>query len=283
MPRTGPMKTHSTVRLRRLSRELRQLRAESGWTTEEAASRIGWSRSKLNRMETGEGKPTPGDMAILCDLYSVPEPTRSALVTLAKEAGRRGWWTSYKDVFVGSYVGLEDEAAVISEWGVQLIPGLLQTEDYARAVINTGAHISAEEADRRVMARMARRTLVSRPNAPELRVVLDEAVLHRPIGGVEVMNEQLRALITATRRPNVSVRVLPYAVGEHAGLEGSFIVLEFGQDADLDIAYVEGTAGDVYVESSDHVDRYKVTFESICKLALSAEQSRAMITKYIKE
>ncbi|MFC3980458.1 helix-turn-helix domain-containing protein [Streptosporangium jomthongense] len=283
MPRTGPIKTHSTVRLRRLARELRQLRAASGWTTEEAASQIGWSRSKLNRMETGEGKPSPGDMATLCDLYSVPEPTHSALVTLAKEAGRRGWWTSYKDVFVGSYVGLEDEATIISEWGVQLIPGLLQTEDYARAVINTGAHINAEEVDRRVMARMARRTLVSRPNAPELRVVLDESVLHRPIGGVEVMNEQLRALVTATKRPNVSVRVLPFAAGEHAGLEGSFIILEFDQDDDLDIAYVEGTAGDVYVESSDHVDRYKVTFERICKLALPAEESRMMIAKCIKE
>ncbi|MFF4988522.1 helix-turn-helix domain-containing protein [Streptosporangium saharense] len=278
------MKTHSTVRLRRLSRELRQLRAESGWTTEEAASRIGWSRSKLNRMETGEGKPTPGDMAILCDLYSVPEPTRSALVTLAKEAGRRGWWTSYKDIFVGSYVGLEDEAAVISEWGVQLIPGLLQTEDYARAVISAILDDkSTEEVDRRVMARMARKTLVSRPSAPQVRVVLDEAVLHRPIGGVEVMNEQLRTLVAATKRPNVSVRVLPFAAGEHTGLEGSFIVLEFGQDTDLDIAYVEGTAGDVYVESSDHVDRYKAAFERIYELALPAEESRALITKYIKE
>ncbi|MBB4920380.1 hypothetical protein FHS44_007529 [Streptosporangium saharense] len=236
-------------------------------------------------METGEGKPTPGDMAILCDLYSVSEPTRSALVTLAKEAGRRGWWTSYKDVFVGSYVGLEDEAAVISEWGVQLIPGLLQTEDYARAVIRSSLASKGveEEVDRRVMARMARKTLVSRPSAPQVRVVLDEAVLHRPIGGAEVMNEQLRALVTASRRPNVSVRVLPYAVGEHVGLEGSFIVLEFDQDAELDIAYVEGTAGDVYVESSDHVDRYKVAFERICELALPVEESRAMITKCIKE
>ncbi|GAA3099365.1 helix-turn-helix domain-containing protein [Streptosporangium carneum] len=269
-----------TVRLRRLARELRRMREESGLSPEDAAARLGWSRSKVSRLETGRTRASPVDVATACDLYGVNSSIRAGLIQLAKEVRQRGWWTAYADVFTGSYIGLEDEAAVIHQWEVQLVPGLLQTEDYARAVISAGRPDpqNADDIQRRVMARMARRTLLSRPNAPELHAVLDEGVIRRPIGGRESMRDQLDALLSAARRPNVMLRILPYSAGAHAGLEGSFTVLSFTEQVDPNVAYVEGTAGDVYVESSDQVDRYKMAFDRICDVALSREASMRLIS-----
>ncbi|MET8159786.1 helix-turn-helix transcriptional regulator [Sphaerisporangium sp. NPDC005289] len=270
-----------TVRLRRLAGELRRLREANGLSPEAVAARLGWSRSKVSRIETGRTRASTADVAQICDLYGVNSSARAGLIQLAKEVRQRGWWTAYADVFTGSYIGLEDEASVIRQWEVQLVPGLLQTEDYARAVISAGrsAVYEAEDVHRRVMARMARRTLLSRPNAPELHIVLDEGVIRRPIGGVEAMRFQLDALLTSARRPNVILRLLPYNVGAHPGLEGAFTILSFTEDTDPDVAYVEGTAGDVYVESSEHVGRYKVVFGHICDAALSPEESMEFITK----
>ncbi|WP_189237969.1 helix-turn-helix domain-containing protein [Planomonospora parontospora] len=274
--------THSpTVRLRRLARELRRMREESGLRPEDAAARLGWSRSKVSRIETGRTRAGLTDVASICDLYGVGSSARAGLLQLAKEARQRGWWTAYADVFTGSYIGLEDEAALIRQWEVQLVPGLLQTEEYARTVIRAGRpepH-NADDIQRRVMARMARRTLLSRPDAPELHAVLDEGVVRRPIGGRETMREQLEALLAAARRPNVTIRILPYSAGAHAGLEGAFTVLSFPEEIDPDVAYVEGTAGDIYVESSEQVDRYSLAFARICEVALSPEDSVGLIAE----
>ncbi|WP_182873851.1 helix-turn-helix domain-containing protein [Microbispora sp. H10670] len=269
-----------TVRLRRLARELRRLRENSGLSPEAAAVRLGWSRSKVSRIETGRTRATPADVADTCDLYGVSSEARAGLIQLAKDARQRGWWTAYADVFTGSYVGLEDEAALIRQWEVQLVPGLLQIEDYARSVITAGrpGKPDPDNVHRRVMARMARRTLLSRSDAPELYAVMDEGVIRRPIGGNRVMCDQLEALLNAARRPNVTIRILPYSAGEHAGLEGAFTVLSFAEEEDPDVAYVEGTAGDVYVESTDHVDRYRSAFEQICDAALPTEESLKLIS-----
>ncbi|WP_055478225.1 helix-turn-helix domain-containing protein [Sphaerimonospora mesophila] len=272
--------THSpTVRLRRLARELRRLRENSGLSPEAAAARLGWSRSKISRIETGRTRASSADVSDICDLYGVDSRARAGLIQLAKEGRQRGWWTAYADVFTGSYVGLEDEAAFIRQWEVQLVPGLLQTEDYARHVISAGRPGAPDPDDvhRRVRARMARRTLLSRPNAPELHAVLDEGVIRRPIGGPRVMRDQLDALLNSARRPNVTIRVLPYDVGAHAGLEGAFTILSFAEEADPDVAYVEGTAGDVYVESTEQVDRYRSAFARISDAALPAEESLKLI------
>ncbi|MEV8634129.1 helix-turn-helix transcriptional regulator [Streptosporangium sp. NPDC051023] len=269
-----------TVRLRRLARELRRMREESGLSPEETAARLGWSRSKVSRLETGRTRASPIDVATACDLYGANSSIRAGLIQLAKDVRQRGWWTAYADVFTGSYVGLEDEATLIHQWEVQLVPGLLQTEDYARTVIGAGRpdpH-NADDIQRRVMARMARRTLLSRPKAPALHAVLDEGVIRRPIGGRELMCDQLDALLSTARRPNITLCVLPYSAGAHAGLEGSFTVLSFAEQIDPDVAYVEGTAGDVYVESSDQVDRYKIAFERICDAALPPEASMRLIS-----
>lgn len=257
------------------------MREKSGLSPEEAAARLGWSRSKVSRIETGRTRASSTDVASACDLYGAGSSVRAGLVQLAKEVRQRGWWTAYADVFTGSYIGLEDEAALICQWEVQLVPGLLQTEDYARTVITAGrlASCDVEDVHRRVMARMARRTLLNRPDAPELHAVLDEGVIRRPIGGSELMRDQLTALLIAARRPNVTIRVLPYRVGAHAGLEGAFTVLSFAEEVDPDVAYVEGTAGDVYVESSDQVDRYKMAFVRIRDAALSPEASMKLIAE----
>ncbi|MFB9674897.1 helix-turn-helix domain-containing protein [Streptosporangium vulgare] len=270
-----------TVRLRRLARELRKMREESGLGPEDAAARLGWSRSKVSRIETGRTRASATDVAAVCDLYGADSPTRAGLIQLAKEVRQRGWWTAYADVFTGSYIGLEDEATSIHQWEVQLIPGLLQTEDYARVVIGAGrpGSYDGEDIHRRVMARMARRTLLSRPDAPELHAVMDEGVIRRPIGSPALMRDQLEAILIAARRSNVTIRVLPYSVGAHAGLEGAFTVLSFAEEVDPAVAYVEGTAGDVYIESSDQVDRYKMTFARICDAALSPEASMGLITE----
>ncbi|TMR97998.1 helix-turn-helix domain-containing protein [Nonomuraea basaltis] len=269
--------SHSpTVRLRRLARELRKLREDSGLTPEAAAAQLGWSRSKVSRIETGRTMASRSDVGAVCDLYGINSADRAGLIQLASEVRQRGWWTAYADVFTGSYIGLEDEAALIRQWEVQLIPGLLQTEDYARTVISL--HRPQAEVQRRVMARMARRTLLSRPDAPQLRAILDEAAIRRPIGGDQVMHEQLEALLIAARRANIEIRVLPFSAGEHAGLEGAFTILSFSEEIDPDVAYVEGTAGDIYVESSDQVDRCKLIYERILDAALSAEDSLGLIS-----
>jgi hypothetical protein len=183
------------------------------------------------------------------------------------------------DVFTDSYVGFEDEAARICTWDPQLIHGLLQTEDYARAVITAGRMLSGAALERRIAARKIRQTLLDRDDAPKLHAILDEAVLRRPIGGPSVMGSQLLALVEAARRPHVTIQVLPYAAGEHAGLDGRFTMLSFPDPADPDIAYVEGTMGDVYLESSEETGQHRNRFEQIRKSSLSVVESIETITE----
>ncbi|GAA4086370.1 helix-turn-helix transcriptional regulator [Actinomadura miaoliensis] len=269
-----------TVRGRRLARELRRLREELGLTLQDVADRLDWSRATVSRVETGQTRPKVGDVARMLELYGVPSPDRDALMTLAREAGQRGWWTAYADVFAGSYVALEDEASDIRTWDPQLVHGLLQTEEYARAVITAGRMLpGSTEIERRIVARKVRQKLLERPNAPLLHVVLDEAVLHRPIGGAPVMNAQLRALAVMAERPRVTVQVLPYGAGEHAGLDGRFTILSFPDPADPDIAYVEGTMGDVYVESAEETGVHRRRFDRIVEAALSPEDSAHLIVE----
>lgn len=273
-----------TVRGRRLMRELRRLREEKGLTLQDVADRTGWSRARVSRIETGHTRPQHGDVADLLDLYGVPSPDRDALITLAREGRQRGWWTAYADVFTGSYVALEDEAAEIRTWDAQLIHGLLQTEDYARAVIKAGRMLDDESLiERRIAARKARQALLDRPGAPSLHAVFDEAVIRRPIGGPEVMADQLGALARATERPNVTIQVLPYEGGAHAGLDGRFTILSYPDTIDPDIAYVEGTMGDVYLESAQETEQHRVRFDRIIAAALSPEESARLLAAAAKE
>lgn len=269
-----------TVRGRRLARELRKLREEQGLTLQEVADRLDWSRATVSRLETSQTRPRPGDIADILDLYGVPSPDRDALITLARQAGQRGWWTAYQDVFAGSYVALEDEASHIRTWDPQLIHGLLQTEEYSRAVITAGRLLPAQEdIERRIAARKIRQALLDRESAPRLQVIFDQAVLLRPIGGRDVMRAQLESLVEAVNRPTVTVQVLPFTKGGHAGLDGRFTILSYPDPADPDIAYVEGTMGDVYLESSEAIAKHRDRFDRIEAAALSPEESAHLIAE----
>lgn len=276
-----------TVRGRKLASELRRLRERAGLTTEEAAAQLGqgWSRFKVGNIERAKTKPTIAGITAMLDLYGVDSATRAALIELAKNAWRRGWWTDYSDVFKGSYVALEDDAARIDEWSPQVVPGLLQTDEYAREIIRAGQRGDEAGIQRRVQARMARKALLSRkdPAAPVLTAVLDEAALRRPIGGREVMRAQLHALLDAAERPNVTIRVLPFEVGTHAGLDGPFIILGFPEDIAPDVAYVGTRIGDGYAESNETVRRLKVDFEDLKSAALPPEGSTELIAAIAKE
>jgi transcriptional regulator with XRE-family HTH domain len=273
-----------TVRGRRLIREIERLRHDSGLSMEAAAQQLGWSTSKLYRLENGRSRITTDDLADMLDLYGVRSPRREALIQLGRDARRRGWWTAYTDIFTGSYIAMEAEASSVRV-NAHVIPGLFQTPGYAHAVITgTRPAISAEDAERRVAARTARQdALFSRPQLPELHVILDEAVLHRQVGGPAVMARQLTALAQAAGRPDVIIQVLPFTAGANAGMDGHYVILAFPDPEDPPVAYVEGLMGDVYVEAPDEVDRFSLAWTYLVTQALDPAESAAMIATLAKE
>ncbi|MEV4096586.1 helix-turn-helix domain-containing protein [Streptosporangium saharense] len=268
---------HSTVRLRRLARELRMLRAATEMTTEAAAEQLGWSRSKLNRFETAKGAPTTADVAAICHLYCVAESTTEALVQLTREVARRGWWTAYSDVFAGSYAEFEAAAKESLLWEPLLVPGLFQTEDYAREIIQAGHYYRTDvELSRRVDARMQRKTSLFGAHPATLQVVLAEYVLRYPVGTPDIMGRQLDEILQVAKQPNITIQILPMNAGMHSGTEGAFSVFSFG-DEDPDLGYAGCPAGEVYVEDPEQIQQLKLTFERLAAAALSPEESAAFI------
>ena len=246
---------------------------------EAAAKQLGWSVSKLYRLENGRSKISTDDLVDMLDLYGVRSPRREALVQLGRDARRRGWWTAYTDIFTGSYIAMEAEASSIRV-NAHVIPGLFQTPGYAHAVITgTRPSVGPEEAERRVAARTARQdALFSRTEQPEIHVILDEAVLHRQVGGPAVMAQQLEALAETATWPQVTLQVLPYTAGANAGMDGHFVILAFEAAAeDPPIAYVEGLMGDVYIEAAEEVDRFNLAWSLLTAQALDPAESAATI------
>jgi transcriptional regulator with XRE-family HTH domain len=273
-----------TVRGRRLIREIERLRHGSGLSMEAAAHHLGWSTSKLYRLENGRSRITTDDLADMLDLYGVRSPQREALIQLGRDARRRGWWTAYSDVFTGSYISMEAEASGIRV-NAHLMPGIFQVPGYAHEMIRrTRPAISTEDAERRVAARTARQdALFSRPQPPEIHVILDEAVLHRQIGGPAVMRQQITALAETATRPDVTIQVLPFTAGANAGMDGHFVILAFPDADDPPVAYVEGLMGDVYVEAGEEVDRFTLAWTHLVTQALDPDQSATMIRTLAKE
>ena len=278
-----------TARARRLTGRLRQLREQTGLSQERAAGLMHWHRLKLVRIEGAKVIPSEEETAALCDLYGAPDT--ALLTALARDAGKRGWWNDFADVFHGSYVADEDLASDISTWQAPLVPGLLQTEDYARAVIaNANPTESSARIRRRVQARMARRVVLTRadPPAPRLRAVFDESVLYRPVGGPHVHAAQLGYLLRESQRPNVELRVVPFAAGATPGLEGRFTLLEFDPALDLPmVVFIESPAGDLYVEDAPSIRRVSIAYEQVLEAALTPEHTAALISdacdRYRKE
>ncbi|MEV4711861.1 helix-turn-helix transcriptional regulator [Micromonospora sp. NPDC049374] len=282
-PAAGP-----TVLRMLLGAQLRRLRESQGVTRESAGWEIRSSESKISRMELGRVGFKERDVADLLTLYGVTaEQERAALLKLARDANNPGWWHRYGDVLPGwfqSYLGLEAAAALIRSYEVQFVPGLLQTPEYARAVVLLG-HSTAgpEEIDRRVDLRMRRQELLSRPRPPRLWAVVDEAALRRPIGGPEVMRGQLEALLRATRTPNVRLQVIPFAAGGHAAAGGAFTILRFG-DQDLpDIVYIEQLTSAIYLDKREDLDFYAVAMERLCVEAEPPERTPEILERMIAD
>jgi hypothetical protein len=252
-----------------LGAHLRRLREAQSVSREDAGWEIRSSESKISRMELGRVGFKERDVADLLSLYGVIDPAeRDPLLELARQANNPGWWHRYTDVLPGwftAYLGLEAAASLIRTYEVQFVPGLLQTREYARAVVVLGHdRARVDEIERRVDVRMARQQVLNRPEGPQLWAVVDEAVLRRPIGGIQVMRGQITALMEATKLPNVRIQVIPFHAGGHAGAGGAFTVLRFA-DQDLpDVVYMEQLTSALYLDKRDDVDNYAAAMERLC-------------------
>jgi transcriptional regulator with XRE-family HTH domain len=255
-----------------LGGQLRRLREECGVSREEAGEAIRGSHAKISRLELGRTGFKERDLRDLLALYGVSDPAEVAeFVALARQANQPGWWQRYGDLLPSwfeTYIGLEQAASVIRSYETQFVPGLLQTPEYARAVVML-AH-RGEDVERRVSMRMRRqRVLQRREDAPAVWAVIDEAALRRPVGGVEVMRAQIDALIAAVRSPNVTIQVMPYAAGGHAAAGGSFSILRFPEPELPDIVYIEQLTSALYLDKRADLQLYLTVMD---KLSVQAEQ-----------
>jgi transcriptional regulator with XRE-family HTH domain len=272
------------VRARQLAAELRRLRDAATLTGEEAAARLGWSPSKISRIETGQTAASLADLRRLLDLYDVTGTGRERLEVLGQSAGQRGWWDAYADTLGPEYtalIALEAEAESVRWYSPMLVPGLLQTEAYAREVVRSGLLIAPPgEIERRVQVKMTRQRALTKDGPPQLSVVLDEAAVLRQVGSPEVVREQLAHLITMAGRPNIMIQVLPLAVGAHPATTGEFTILGFPELVAPDVVYLENMTSDLYVEREGEVYRYTLAFDRLRGLALGPDESAALITAH---
>jgi transcriptional regulator with XRE-family HTH domain len=277
-----------TVQRMLVAARLRRLRTEMGLTREEAAEAIRASEWKIHRLENGQVGFKERDIVDLLRLYEVTDPGEVAdFVALAREANTPGWWQHYGDVLPSwfrTYVDLEAAAALIRTYEGQFVPGLLQTDDYMRAVVY-GAHLedSGEEVGRRVRLRMARQILLTSEQPPRLWAVVDEAALRRPVGGREVMRGQLERLIEATKLPNVTLQVLPFDAGAHPAMVGSFSILRFPEQELPDVVYLEHLTSAIYLNKPEEVDQYLHVMESICVRAAAPDRTAELLGKILDE
>jgi transcriptional regulator with XRE-family HTH domain len=276
--------TSPTVRKRELGKRLRELRNQHNMTVEQVAESLLCSATKVSRLETGARRPNPRDVRDLCRLYGVNEPTTAELMSLAQGAREPGWWTQYEDLDLDPYIGLEQDATAITCFSVYYVPGLLQTADYARAVIKAIAPKMAPEiTEQRVEARMRRRQLLEEEDPPRYCVLLDESVLHRRVAGPAVMAAQLARVLDAQRRGRATIQVIPFDIGAYAGADGYFVLLEFDEDSGLPpIVFIEGLSSSKYLERDADVGRYRETIEYVSNLALSPNDSAQRIAEIMR-
>jgi transcriptional regulator with XRE-family HTH domain len=279
---------------RRLGAELRRLRGKAGLTLDEVADLMTCSTSKISRLETGKGIPKMPDVRELIRIYGVTSDTeQDMLLRLVRDGRQPGWWEPltegvHPERFVldnpGRYAALENDAAVIRSFDVTLVFGLLQTADYARTLLSALLpHHSPEEIDRLVELRLKRQDALRRTSPPplELVAVLDEAVLVRTVGGSAAWKAQLEHIIEMSELPTVSVRVLPFGLGLLRAHYGHFVLLEIPDELGSDVVYIEGHAGETYLDAASEVDRYKDVFADVLRHSLSASESRQTIARYL--
>jgi transcriptional regulator with XRE-family HTH domain len=272
-----------TVRRRRLGSELRRLREAQSIKLEEVAEQLGLAPSTLSRIETGKAPTRSAYLNSMLEIYGVVDPSqRQLLVEMAREGHRKGWWAVWDDVLptgFGIYVGLEAEAASLRVYEAQVVHGLLQTEDYARAVMTTvRRRQTPEEIDRLVALRMQRQDVLLRADPLELWIILDEAVIRRIMGPPELMRVQLERLCEASLMPNVTLQVLEFSSGLHPALNGPFAIIEFPERFDPDVVYSEGVGGQAYVEEREKAVKAQVeAFDLLRATALPPADSVELI------
>lgn len=272
------------VRRRKLGAELRALRTGAGLTSGEAARLVGWHQSKVSRIETGASGVKPADVRLLLDAYGVQDARlRELLLVLAgsdEGGGRHHWWHAYRGVLPPTYrdfISLESQASAMRTLETSVVPGLLQTPEYARAVTRAAVGGLDADADERLEAlvavRLARQDVLRVDPPLELSAVLDEAVLRREIGGPEVMARQLGRLVEAARLPQVRLQVLPFAAGEHVGITGPFVIFSFSRTSDLDVVVLDHLTSSLYLERKEDLQAYTEAFNALRIHALSPEES----------
>jgi DNA-binding XRE family transcriptional regulator len=280
--RPGP-----TIRRMLVGAQLRRLRADMGLTREEAAKAIRASEWKIHRLENGQVGFKERDVVDLLALYGVTDPDEvAAFLVLTREANAPGWWQRYGDVlppWFRTYVDLESAATLIRTYEGQFVPGLLQTDDYMRALVHGTHPESAEEVGRRVRLRMARQTLLTREHPPRLWAVVDEAALRRPVGGREIMRGQLERLIDATKLPNVTLQILPFGAGAHSAMVGAFSILRFAGQQLPDVVYLEHLTSALYLDRRDEVERYLDVMELLCIDSEPPAKTVELLAKILNE
>ncbi|MEU6143242.1 helix-turn-helix transcriptional regulator [Streptomyces sp. NPDC047081] len=275
-----------TVRRRRLGQELRRLRELKGMTAEEVAERLLVSQSKISRLENGRRSISQRDVRDLCGVYEVEDHRIvDSLMQMAKDSRQQGWWHSFGDIPYSVYIGLETDAASLRVYDPQVVPGLLQTRQYAEALI-AGAlpETAAADVEKRVQVRLRRQERITAPENPlRLWTVMDEAALKRVVGNRSLMRDQLEHLVEQSQLPHVTVQVIPFEMGAHPGLNGQYAILEFPDAADSSVVYIEGVTSDLYLEKANDVQKYSVMYEHLRAQALNPDQSRQFIADIAKE
>ena len=270
-----------------LGAQLRRLRETAGVSRDDAGYHIRASGSKISRLELGRVSFKERDVSDLLDLYGVDASSKEQLLQLTAEANATPWWQKYREVvpdWFQVYVGLEEAAALIRVYEVQFVPGLLQTEEYARAVVVQGSpNLVPEEVESRVAVRMGRQKLFARENPPRLWAIVDEAALRRPMGGREVLAGQIKRLIDVISEPNITLQVMPFRYGGHAAEGGAFTIMRF-PEADLpDMVYMEYLTGAHYVDKPEDVEVYAAVMERLSVAGTSPERTRDILNEILKE
>jgi transcriptional regulator with XRE-family HTH domain len=271
-----------------LGAQLRKLREQAGISREDAGYHIRASGSKISRIELGRVSFKERDVTDLLEYYGVHDPAeREKLIQLTREANSPPWYQRFQDAvpdWFHVYVGLEEAAQLIRDYQIQFVPGLLQTEEYARAVILQGSPgLSQEEVEHRVQLRMGRQKLLTRENPPRFWSIVDEAALRRPMGGREVHLGQLERLICAVSEPNITLQVMPFRYGGHAAEGGAYTIMRFPETDLPDVVYMEYLTGAHYIDKPDEVERYAAVMERLSVAATSPDRTREILGQMLKE
>ena len=272
-----------TVRQRELGTRLRVLRNDLGLTVDDVAGQMLCSKTKISRIETASRRPSLRDVRDLCRIYNIGEQETAELMTLARQAREPGWWTQYDDLKLTPFIGMEEGAAAITSFAMYFVPPLMQTESYARAIIRgIDRKIDSKILDQRVEARLRRQKLLTSDPPPRYRALLDEAVLHREVGGKAVLSEQLDKVLKLIDDDRATVQVIPFDVGAHGSADSNFDLLEFDGSL-LPVVFVEGLVHHLYLERPGEIRRYREALEYLRDAALSPRESLALIAAVKKQ